>query len=86
MIVGIGVDITSHKRFEHFIGDLRKLSRLLSEEELIKFSEIESTKRKLEYVSSRFSAKESFIKATNSYKLNANYNEISILNKWACFQ
>ena len=30
MIVGIGVDITSHKRFEHFIGDLRKLSRLLS--------------------------------------------------------
>lgn len=80
MIIGIGIDITSHKRFENFIDDLRKLSRILSEEELIKYSQIESMKRKLEYVSSRFSVKESFIKAINSYHLNANYNEISVLN------
>ena len=33
MIVGIGVDITSHKRFENFLYDSRKIARILSEEE-----------------------------------------------------
>lgn len=80
MIVGIGVDITSHKRFEHFLYNSRKIARILSEEEYACYLEFESTKRKLEYLSSRFSVKESFIKATNSYKLKANYSEISVLN------
>lgn len=80
MIVGIGIDITSHKRFEKFIDDSRKITRILSLEEYEKFLEIENLNRKLEYLSSRFSVKESFIKASNSYKLNINYSEISVLN------
>lgn len=80
MIVGIGVDITSHKRFESFVSDSKKLVRILSEDELVKFFEIESMKRKLEYLSSRFSVKESFIKAANSYNLRVSYHEISVLN------
>lgn len=76
----IGVDIVENLRFKKMIDDERKYKRILSEEELNKFLEITSESRKIEYLASRFSAKEAIIKAINKEKLSFSYKDVSILN------
>ncbi len=72
----IGVDIVFNSRFAEFVDDYKKLSRILSVEELEYYSTIKNEKRKLEYIASRFAAKEALFKAG----ITENFNSISILN------
>ena len=73
----IGVDITYNKRFVAFINDEKKYSKILSSKEIEVFNKISNDKRKLEYIASRFAAKEAIFKAINN---KASFREISILN------
>jgi len=79
-MIDIGIDIIEHSRFEKMLNDERKYKRILSKEELEIFLEVESEKRKVEYLASRFCAKEAIIKAINKKKLSFSYKDISILN------
>lgn len=76
----IGIDIVEHSRFEKIVEDSRRYERFLSSDELEIFLNINSNKRKIEYLASRFSAKESIIKAINKEKLSFSYKDVSILN------
>lgn len=76
----IGVDIVQNSRFSSFINDEKKYRRILSDLEIKKYLEITNDKRKIEYLASRFAAKEAVIKAINELKLHFSYNDISILN------
>ena len=73
----VGIDITKNDRFRSFIGNERKIIRILSIEEVEIFSNIKLEKRKLEYLGSRFACKEALYKATN---ISFNFNEVSVLN------
>ena len=77
MIKGIGTDITDNNRFKDFINDSKKIVRLLSSKEIEKFNLISNDERKIEYMASRFAAKEALFKASNK---KFNMNEVSILN------
>lgn len=69
MIKGLGCDIVEHGRVK------LKLARIiLTEKELIEF---ESKVNQIEYLASRFAAKEAIIKATNKKYL---LNDIEIYN------
>ena len=80
MIVGVGIDLIENKRFEGYLQDDRKIARILSLEEVEVFKSFACSKRKIEYLASRFCTKEAFIKASNSYNLHFNYTDISVLN------
>ena len=76
MIDNLGVDIIENERFATFIDDDHKLSKILSDKEknvLITFS---NNNRKLEYIASRFAAKEALYKAGFRFE----FNQVSILN------
>lgn len=76
----IGVDIVKNSRFEEMINDEKKYSRILSDREVQVFIDITAKKRKIEYLASRFAAKEAIIKAINKTNLSFNYRDISVLN------
>lgn len=76
----IGIDIVENERFKEMILDERRYKRILSEDELKIFLEIHSSKRKIEYLASRFCAKEAIIKAINKEKLSFSYKDVSVLN------
>ena len=75
--MSIGVDIVQNIRFQSFLNDQKKIDKILSTEEKEIFNSFSSEKRKLEYIASRFSAKEALFKATNE---KVAMNQISILN------
>ncbi len=75
----IGIDIVEHEKMEKKISD-EFIKRVLSEKELKYYYEIKSNKRKLEYISSRFAAKEAIFKAYKSGDGTTCYTNISILN------
>lgn len=76
----IGVDIVKNSRFEEMINDEKKYSRILSDKEIQVFSDITAKKRKIEYLASRFAAKEAIIKAINKTNVSFNYRDVSVLN------
>lgn len=69
MILGIGCDIVEHERV-----NLKIAPKVLSEGELKTF---EASNRKVEFLASRFAAKEAIIKATNKKYL---LKDISLSN------
>ncbi len=75
----IGIDIVEHENMYKKITD-NFLSRILSDMELQYYETIKSDKRKLEYVSSRFAAKEAIFKAYKNGDGTTSYKDISILN------
>lgn len=80
MINNIGIDIVTNKKIKRLMNKLGFIEKVLSEEEIIIFNNIENEKRKVEYVAGRFTAKEAIIKSiTNKYP-SWNYKDISILN------
>ncbi len=58
----IGIDIVEHDHMKDKITD-KFVMRILSTKELEVYNNISSSKRKVEYISSRFAAKESIFKA-----------------------
>lgn len=75
----IGIDICEHERFSQL--DERLINRVLSEQEKKIFNTMKNKKRQIEYVASRFAAKEAIFKAYQSGDKTFNYSQISILNK-----
>ncbi len=75
----IGIDIVEHENMSKKISDTF-VKRILSDKEIIYYKGIKSEKRKLEYISSRFAAKEAIFKAYKSGDGTTSYKDISILN------
>lgn len=76
MVEKIGVDIIENERFRSFLDNESKLRKILSSEELNIYSTIKLEKRKLEYLASRFAAKEALFKAG----IKDQFKTISILS------
>jgi holo-[acyl-carrier protein] synthase len=76
MIENIGVDIIENERFRSFLTSETKVKKILSPEELKIYQTIKLEKRQLEYLASRFAAKEALFKAG----IKDSYQAISILN------
>ncbi len=75
----IGIDIVEHKKMQEKIDD-NFIKRILSNDELEYYNLIKSNKRKLEYISSRFAAKEAIFKAYKCGDGTTSYTDISVLN------
>lgn len=75
----IGIDICEHNRFNN--DNLKLILRILSNDEIDFFNSIKDKKRQIEYVASRFAAKEAIFKAYQEGDKTLNYKDISILNK-----
>ncbi len=74
----IGIDIVENARMHG--KDIDFIKRILSEKEFVIYSNYSNEQRKIEYLSSRFAAKEALFKAYKKGDKNLNYNDISILN------
>ncbi len=72
----IGIDIVEHQRIA--LNYERLALKILSKLEYEMFLKIELENKKIEYVASRFAAKEALYKATN---LKLNFKDVSILNE-----
>ncbi len=78
MDMNIGVDIIDNQRIKTKMKkNPRLISRILSSKEQVIFHNLKSDLRRVEYLASRFAAKEAIIKATNKQFL---FQKIEILN------
>lgn len=76
----IGIDIVENVRFDSFIENPRKYSRILSDKEKDLFARITNKSRKREFLAGRFAAKEAVIKALAHSGYSFKYTRISVLN------
>jgi len=76
MIENIGVDIIENNRFESYLNNNRKLERILSSKEIAVLNTYTSESRQLEFIASRFAAKEALFKTGLKFV----FNQTSILN------
>ncbi len=74
----IGIDIVENNRMINKDEDFIK--RILSLKEYSIYISYSNEQRKLEYISSRFAAKEALFKAFKKGNNDLNYKDISILN------
>ena len=76
--MNIGVDIVDNQRIKSKMKrNPRLITRILSDREQAIFHNLKSELRQIEYLASRFAAKEAIIKATNKQFL---FQKIEILN------
>lgn len=80
MIINFGIDITEHSRFKDKINDEKFIKRILSSDEINYYQTITNNDKQVEYLASRFSAKESLIKALQGREFDFSYSDISVLN------
>ena len=79
MIIGIGCDLIKIRRIKNTnISNL--VNRILSEKEKDIFNNIKNEKRKYEYLSGRFAAKEAFSKALGTGIGEVKFKDIEVLN------
>ena len=77
-ILGIGVDIIENKRIEHSIKSLKFKNRIYSLKELKQSTLI---KKKINFFTKRFAAKEAFAKALGTgFRINLNFKDIEVIN------
>jgi len=74
LILGIGVDIVENERMDEKLAE-----RILGEEELGMFRRLHPG-RKIEYLASRFAAKEAFFKALGTGLNGFSFKEVQVLN------
>lgn len=67
-MIGIGIDIVENDRVKKSIYNDRFVKRILSKEELERFNSF-NEKRRLEFLSGRFAAKEAIIKCLSGYEV-----------------
>ncbi len=80
MIKGIGVDIVDLNRFTNKITNEQFINRILSQTEIKKFKQLNSDKRKIEFLAGRFAAKEAYLKAQGTGIGQQPLNTITIDN------
>lgn len=74
----IGIDIVENNRM---IGKEQEfITRILSKKECEIYFKYSNEQRKIEYLASRFAAKEALFKCFKKGNKDINYNDISILN------
>lgn len=67
MIYGIGIDLVEIERIQQLYQRQHKLvKRILTEQEELKFNEINNKQRKIEFLAGRFATKEAFSKAVGT--------------------
>ena len=77
-IFGIGVDIVKIKRIKSLIKDQKFINKVFAKNEIIQSKNI---KKKVDYFSKRFAAKEALAKALGTgFRNNLNLKDIEILN------
>jgi holo-[acyl-carrier protein] synthase len=77
-IVGIGVDIVDNKRIKLSIKNKKFVSRIFGKNEI--FNSVKF-KKKTNYFSKRFAAKEAFVKSLGTgFREDLNFKDIEILN------
>lgn len=80
MIEGIGIDIIEIDRIKNSLkNNNRIIDRVLTKAERRTFDQINSERRKLEYIAGRFAAKEAFAKATGQGIGKLSFQHIEIL-------
>lgn len=81
MIKSFGIDIIENSRFKKHINNEKFIKRILSLKEYEIYKKINHPDRQMEYLASRFSVKESLIKALSNQRTTFKYCDISVLNK-----
>lgn len=80
MIKGIGIDLIELDRIRKSLEQGEQLiQRILTDKEKEAFYELNSQKRKIEYLAGRFAAKEAFAKATGDGIGKLSFKDIEIL-------
>ncbi len=74
----IGIDIVENERMLN--KDIEFIKRILSDKEFDIYNKFSIEQRKIEYLASRFAAKEAVFKAFKVGNKDLNYKDISILN------
>ena len=76
--IGVGVDIIENLRIKKSISNKKFLSRIFSNDEILKSQKINN---KTCFFSKRFAAKEAFSKALGTgFRKGLNFNDISVVN------
>ncbi len=75
----IGIDIVENERMRN--KDITFIQRILSKKEYDIYIKFTSEERKIQYLASRFAAKEAIFKVFKEGNKDMNYNKISILNE-----
>ncbi len=77
-ILGIGVDIFQNRRINHLIKNKKFVERVFSKNEIKNSKKL---KKKIEFFSKRYAAKESLAKALGTgFRNNLNFKDIEINN------
>ena len=75
----IGIDIVEFEEIKERLSD-RFVDRILSAQELVKYSQIKNTERKITYLAGRFAAKEAYTKVYKRFEEPLNFKDVIILN------
>jgi len=79
MSKAIGIDIVEFSQMKSKLSD-RFIKRILSKTELLRYNSITNDKRKLEYISGRFAAKEAYSKTYKRFEEAINFTDVEVLN------
>ena len=79
MSKAVGIDIVEFNQIEKKLSD-KFIKRILSEKELSRYNSISNEKRKLEYISGRFAAKEAYTKVYKKFDEHLNFTDVEVLN------
>jgi holo-[acyl-carrier protein] synthase len=81
MIKGIGIDIIELNRIKNSIDkNNRFANRILTQNEMTVFNQLQTKRRKIEYLAGRFAAKEAFAKACGTGIGRLSFQHIEIIS------
>ena len=75
----IGIDIVEFEEIRERLSD-RFVKRILSDQEMVRYSQIKKTEGKIAYLAGRFAAKEAYTKVYKKFDKQLNFKDVIILN------